>query len=74
MDLLTPCIHVVRYLRDVAKSIQQNREECLRLADHADEVLGLIDTEIKNGASSDIPPRLKKLKRRVNSSAFVERR
>lgn len=65
LDPLTSLIGVIRYLRDVAEKVQQNREECRRLAAHANDVLRLVEIEIRNGASVDVLSRLEKLTRCV---------
>jgi hypothetical protein len=63
LGTISALFSIVKYLRDVADKVQQNREECKRLADHAEAVLALIETEVARGISADVAGRLGKLKR-----------
>jgi hypothetical protein len=59
---ITALLGVVNYLRTASDKIKQNREECHRLANHAEAILRLIEVEIRNGAPVDVIQRLTKVK------------
>ena len=61
LSVVTTLISVTQYLITIAEKVQQNREECKRLAKHADDVVRLIQTECKDGVPSDLEARLVKL-------------
>ena len=63
LSIVTTLYSVVKFLRDTADKVQQNRQECIRLADHAENVLVFIEDEVKRGVSEDVLARLSKLKR-----------
>jgi hypothetical protein len=63
VGIITTIIKVIGYIRTAADKIEQNREECRCLANHAEDVLGLIKGEVGGGASADVLGRLSKLKR-----------
>jgi hypothetical protein len=65
IGIISTIISVIGYIRTAADKVEQNRDECIRLGDHAEDVLRLIKEEIKNGASIDVERRLLKLKRLV---------
>jgi hypothetical protein len=62
MEAISALAHVVIYLRDAAEQVQDNREECLRLADHTDALLALIRVEVERGVVVvDVDGRLRNL-------------
>lgn len=56
--VVTTLVGVTRYLIEVVDKVQQNREECKRLAEHADEVVQFIHKNYKAGLPKDLELRL----------------
>ena len=58
LAVVTTLVGVTRYLIEVVDKVQQNREECKRLAEHADEVVRFIHKNYKTGLPKDLELRL----------------
>jgi hypothetical protein len=63
VTVLSTLASVINYLYAASEKVQQNREECRRLATHTDVVLKLIKGEIDRGVSPALLERLHSLKR-----------
>jgi hypothetical protein len=63
VGIITTILAVIGYIRAAADKVEQNREQCYRLATHAEAVLALIKEETENVPSADVLKRLGKIKR-----------
>ena len=68
LSIVSNLYSVVKFLRETADKVQPNRHECLRLAYHAENVLVIIEDEVRRGVSEDMLARLSKLKRYDSAS------
>lgn len=62
VGVITALLGVVNYLRAASEKVNGNQKQCHRLADHAVDVLTLIEGEVKGGLSPDVLKRLHRLK------------
>jgi hypothetical protein len=63
VGIITAIFSIIGYIRNAADKVQQNREECRRLATHTEDVLTLIKEEIEKGISSEALKRLNQLQK-----------
>ena len=54
LSVLTNLARAVKYLWDLSEKVHQNRDECQHLAANTDEVLKLIEEDLKIGASPTV--------------------
>jgi hypothetical protein len=63
LSILSTLISVTKYLQGVSDKVQQNRDECQRLAIHARDVFAMIEVEIRDGYKKvEMLSQLEKLK------------
>jgi hypothetical protein len=61
ITVIAALVKSIRYLVDVSECMRQNRQECQGLANHAEEVLKLVEFEVERGTSPDVLKGLQKL-------------
>lgn len=59
---ISAILHLVNYLRAASDKVQGNQKQCHRLADHAEDMLKLIEDEVSNDLPLDALTRLTNLK------------
>jgi hypothetical protein len=72
LGILTCLVGVAQYIYNASETVQQNKEECRRLAIHANAVFRLIQSEIDRGVSPDLLEKLQHLKRQADDWVVIQ--